>query len=441
VEARPVHRSITALLAAGVLVAPLVGGPGAAQAGASRPGRGGPAPAPVGVPAPALVGVPAAGPDPSGTPARVGAAAYDAGPAAGPAVAGATPAASVRITGHGDGPGIGLGQYGAYGYASRSGWSAKQIVNHFYGGRWLRPVPAATDRSDVTVDLRELAGSASTTVEADRRGAHLRVGSTTLAAGAHTIRRTGAVQVVTATAGDVSVDLPGVGWRSYEGSIDIESTSVDETWNRLPLESYLEGVVPAESIASWGASGGEAALEAQAIAARSYALAYIAAAGRICDDQGCQVYEGDPATVASLGRDATYTDRAVTATAGSVVCTTGGSTCPAADVVGTEYGASSGGYTAGGPYPAVVDAGDAVASNPYHSWSVSVDLSAVEALYPGLGRITKLLVTRRNGLGSWGGRALEIQITGTAGTTTDSGAAFADDLGLLSDWYRFASEP
>ena len=44
----------------------------------------------------------------------------------------------------------------------------------------------------------------------------------------------------------------------------------------------------------WANTGGEAALEAQAVAARSVAVALVVHQGRICDTTQCQVYKGLP---------------------------------------------------------------------------------------------------------------------------------------------------
>lgn len=72
-------------------------------------------------------------------------------------------------------------------------------------------------------------------------------------------------------------------WRRELGRVD-----------RLPLEGYLRGVVPAEMPASWPLE----ALKAQAVAARTYALNAIkwprhAAEGAdVCDTAQCQVYRG-----------------------------------------------------------------------------------------------------------------------------------------------------
>lgn len=85
----------------------------------------------------------------------------------------------------------------------------------------------------------------------------------------------------------------------------------DTRFELIDLEEYLKGVVPAEMPAYWPAE----ALKAQAVAARSYAVAYAAANGFICASASCQVW-----------RSIHYatTDAAVDATRG-VVATYGGS--------------------------------------------------------------------------------------------------------------------
>ncbi len=87
-----------------------------------------------------------------------------------------------------------------------------------------------------------------------------------------------------------------------------------EVINVLNLEAYLRGVVPAEM-------GPRAfplieALKAQAVAARTYAVAHLgdhAAEGYdLCDSPACQAYEG-------VGVEQPLTDRAVQETAGEIV--------------------------------------------------------------------------------------------------------------------------
>ena len=61
-------------------------------------------------------------------------------------------------------------------------------------------------------------------------------------------------------------------------------------------------------------------------------------------------------------------------------------------VATTEYSASSGGYSTGAQFPAVVDAGDAICisgsvCNPNHDWTVTLSDSAIDAAYPAIGTL------------------------------------------------------
>lgn len=103
-----------------------------------------------------------------------------------------------------------------------------------------------------------------------------------------------------------------------------------DKYGRIAFEdNYLLGIY--EVPESWGESGGFEALKAQAVAARSYALAATNnGVGNICTTESCQVYK-------SQLKSGKWKE-AVAATRGWVM-TKGGS--PAA----TYYAASSGGYT------------------------------------------------------------------------------------------------
>ncbi|MCW2955648.1 MAG: SpoIID/LytB domain protein, partial [Thermoleophilia bacterium] len=106
-------------------------------------------------------------------------------------------------------------------------------------------------------------------------------------------------------------------------------------FNTVPFESYLRGVVPDESIPSWPA----AALEAQAIAARSYALRSLRSDFNWFDvysDTRSQVYGGIDAEELS-------SDAAVAATA-NLVARVGN---PQGEVAQTFFFSTSGGMTAG----------------------------------------------------------------------------------------------
>src|SRR5919201_1246361 len=80
------------------------------------------------------------------------AAALAAGPAAGASVCSGTcfaaPAGSGALflfSGHGWGHGVGMSQYGAYGYAQH-GYTFQQILAHYYPGTTLGPAPVSTIR-------------------------------------------------------------------------------------------------------------------------------------------------------------------------------------------------------------------------------------------------------------------------------------------------------
>ncbi len=107
--------------------------------------------------------------------------------------------------------------------------------------------------------------------------------------------------------------------------------------NNVPLETYLRGVVPHEI----GASALYAAVEAQAIIARTYALRNLRRFAldnyQLCADTHCQVYRGlsgtvknaDAAIAATRGRVLTYKNELVDALYSS---TTGGVTAAFSDV-------------------------------------------------------------------------------------------------------------
>lgn len=107
--------------------------------------------------------------------------------------------------------------------------------------------------------------------------------------------------------------------------------------NKVPLETYLRGVVPHEI----GAEAPEAALEAQAILARTYVLRNLRRFAiddyQLCATPECQVYKGlaqtypavDRAIAATKGLVLTYNNELVDALYSS---TTGGITAPFSDL-------------------------------------------------------------------------------------------------------------
>ncbi len=125
-------------------------------------------------------------------------------------------------------------------------------------------------------------------------------------------------------------------------------------------------------------------------------------------------------------------DKAVSSTAGEVLYCVAGSSCgPAGSVAVTEYSASTGGYSAGGAFPAVPDLGDSVSANPVHSWTMRIPLSRIEAAFPKVGAVQQVQVTQRNGLGQLGGRVEELEVVGSQGSVGLTGDQFAADFDLV----------
>lgn len=127
--------------------------------------------------------------------------------------------------------------------------------------------------------------------------------------------------------------------RLYGGSMRLQPNAYGNYTlvNQVPVETYLRGVVPHEI----GPGAPYAAVEAQAILARTYALRNVrrfAADGyQLCADTHCQVYKGltetfppaDQAIAATKGLVLTYNNELVDALYSS---TTGGVTAPFSDV-------------------------------------------------------------------------------------------------------------
>lgn len=160
-----------------------------------------------------------------------------------------------------------------------------------------------------------------------------------------------------------------VGDRSYRGALHVvRDGDGARVVNRLPVDHYLFGVVSEEMPFGFGA----AALEAQAVAARSWVLARLAEGGTIHPDARSQVYAGlDGETFASHD--------AVVATAGLVLTWRG-------EVAPAWYHSTCGGLSrpAGEVFPGAPDGfldqarpcagcGD----SPYANWTRRFDAASV----------------------------------------------------------------
>jgi SpoIID/LytB domain protein len=392
---------------------------------------------------------------------------------------------SISVQGAGFGHGIGLSQWGAYGYAVDHGWTASQILDRFYGGTVAatvaaqdiavrltlhddRQTSAVSDTGSLIVEgytpggpwrsvvVREIGGVYRVFARADAMvcpdaSASLTTGWTPLSGSSSSVTiRTATDTTSSAAYGDlVSVCEPNGRVRSYRGLIRAVNGSAGEnrTINVVPLEQYLRSVVASEVPWTWGNAAGGAgaqALQAQAVAARSYALAenrYSYA--RTCDLMACQVYLG-AAWRTGLGAAFTRieqvtTDAAVAATAGAVR-RVGSVSGPIAYAM---FSSSSGGQTAPSTlgFTPVVDEGDDTTANPYFRWTATLSATTVQNAYPAIGSFTGITVLGRDGAGPWGGRVTSLRVEGTAGSVTVTGDRFRSAVGLRSTLFTTGSAP
>jgi stage II sporulation protein D len=198
---------------------------------------------------------------------------------------------------------------------------------------------------------------------------------------------------------------------------------------RVALESYVRGVVSAEMSSSWPL----AALEAQAVASRTYALTAHAGGAKfdVYADTRSQVYRGVAARTPQ-------TDAAVAATVGQIVTYAGK---PAI----TYFFASSGGRTedvensfiGSQPQPWLRSVVDQYERGPLHTWKLTLSFASAAAKLHGLvrGRFEGIEVVRR-GVSP---RIVAANVLGSNGRTPVSGPALAERLGLYSTWAYFST--
>ena len=202
---------------------------------------------------------------------------------------------------------------------------------------------------------------------------------------------------------------------------------VGSTVKAVPLEQYVRGVVAAEMPASWPA----AALEAQAIASRTYALTSDAGGSRfdVYSDTRSQVYKGAAA-------ETPQSNAAVAATAGQIVTYAG---APAV----TYFFASSGGRTENIENSFIGAAAEPWlkgVSDPYETsasdWSISMSMASASSRLAGLvkGSFTGIEVLKR-GVSP---RVVSAYVLGSGGETLVSGPELEYRLGLPSAWAYFS---
>ena len=354
-------------------------------------------------------------------------------------------ATNLYITGAGNGHGIGMSQYGAYGDALH-GWTYEHILGHYYQGTALRP----TSTSRIVRVLLGTGAYGNPSFTGASTAVAPRAGSqpvTLSSADTYSLRALpgGNValydqsgQQLASVRPPLVVSGPGpvtfLGHGQYRGAFEFRWSSGPhvQTVNAVDLEDYVRGVVSAEMPASWSSQ----ALDAQAVAARTYAITTSVNGNgySLYSDTRSQMYLG-------VSAETPTTDAAVAATSGQVVTLNG-------QPVVTYFFASSGGHTesiqdawTGSPAESwlrgVDDPYDDAGGNPYYRWGVTVSLSSAAADLGSLvkGSLTGITVTQTG----TSPRVVEAQVTGTGGTTTVSGAQLQGAFGLMSTWMSFST--
>jgi stage II sporulation protein D len=349
-------------------------------------------------------------------------------------VAPAAPAGvSWLVKGRGFGHGVGMSQYGAYGFA-KHGKGYRSILAHYYRGTRLERLPGSqVVRVLLDVSRRDVGFSGATSAcgrslsaarsyEAHRSGGSVRLRTSRgrpLASCGARLRAAGKGQIAIA------------GVDRYRGALEVVPTESDarslNVVNAVPIDQYLKGVIPNESPASWP----QAALRAQAVAARSYALS-VQVDGNgfdLYDTVTSQVYEG-------ISSEAPSTNAAAEATKGEVLEYGG-------KIAETFFSACSGGHTEsvqnvffGPAVPYLVGVPDPYDHYcPLHTWKLRFSGARISAKLGRYlqGRLRRVVVTKRGA----SPRIVQAKLYGTAGVTSIRGDRLAAALGGYDRWMHF----
>ena len=368
----------------------------------------------------------------------------------------AAPADAARrfaFHGSGYGHGLGMSQYGALGLA-RAGWPAGRIVRHYYTGTRVgrRPPPGSAIRVGLAQSFHEIRLAAQggpfvfklstgRVIERVPAGAARRV---RIVGGRYRILKPSGRLVGGQSWGGSARDLLAVRdggrilvsiWGHVLGRgflrFDIIGSQRAHLVGVMPVEAYLLGIseVPSE----WH----HVALQAQAIASRSYAYWRLAGGGQSgcsCDIYATtwdQVYAGWDK---EAGPSGARWVRAVRDTKRRVVTYQG-------EFIYTVFGSSSGGHTeamqnvwpAASPKPwlkGVCDPRDDVPENQNTTWSERFSAAYVtQALRPYTGDIGRVRRFTRFDLGV-SGRVTRVRVVGGQGAAVVEGWDIRQSLNL-----------
>lgn len=225
-----------------------------------------------------------------------------------------------------------------------------------------------------------------------------------------------------------SLPLVGLGRRRYRGLVRVlpEGDRLQAV-NLLGLEHYLASVVGSEMPASWPAE----ALRAQAVAARTYALAQLKpeAPFDLRSTVASQVYRGTEAETDST--------RSAVAATRSLVLSHGGS------LIDAVFHSSSGGSTENSgemwnrQLPYLVSVPDRDKLSPWHQWSVRFEPDQLRRAFQETAGASRIEVLAASSTG----RVRRARVIGPAGSLDLSGSELRQRLGLRSTLVQFRFEP
>ena len=333
------------------------------------------------------------------------------------------------VPGKAYGHGVGMSQWGAFGFA-KHGRSYREILKHYYTG-----VRIGRARTRSVRVLLGIGGSLRFSGAERACGRRLRASREyvfTASSARIILRKGGGARLAScggegAASGGASVVYEGVG--AYRGKLVARNVGGSlYAINEVGIEGYVKGVIPNEVPSSWP----KHALRAQAVAARSYALATRVSGNGydLYDDIRSQVYGGRSSETARTNDASRATAREVIKHSGDVATafffsTSGGRT------ENSEFG-----FTGGSPRPYLKSVRDPYDdASPVHSWRVTFTNSQMESRLSGLfsGNLRRIRVTK-TGVSP---RIVKARVVGSRDSSTVTGDTLRFRLGLRSTWARF----
>ncbi|MGH3008168.1 MAG: SpoIID/LytB domain-containing protein [Gaiellaceae bacterium] len=337
---------------------------------------------------------------------------------------------TLLVAGHGWGHGVGMSQWGAYGYA-RHGWRYKRILFHYYPGTSIGHSGEPYVRVLLAQNVRvaTVGCAAQLKVTDGRRFTHT-LKSGTYGVGAKLVlpvrrngvgRSIGRFAVFSCARAPLTLD-----GRPYHGALVARGNGrTVSVVNLLQLDDYVRGVVPSESPSRWPL----AELEAQAVAARSYAMAELKPSRTydLLPDTRDQVYGGVTA-------ERPHSNVAVRRTHGQILMWNG-------QVARTYYSSSSGGRTesvqdawpGSAPIPYLRSVRDPYDTySPHHDWGPFAFAGLTLAQRLGLAGAVESARLARDA--SWRVATAKLRLS-SGQVVSRSGEQIARALNLRSTWF------